>query len=66
MSADQQKTPMEGLTSANLCCLAGVALVVYAAFLLHSAAGCFVSGAFLVAFGVLRNRMASPRDPKSR
>lgn len=58
-----QKNRPENLSSlwsgvANLCCLAGIALVTYGAWLLHTAAGCFVSGFMLIGFGVHKHRVS--------
>lgn len=51
---------------ANVCCLAGTLLVIYGAFLLHSSVGCLVSGAGLIAYGVIRHRKPVDSGTKRR
>jgi len=51
---------------ANLCCLAGFLLVLYAAFLLHSAVGCFVLGSALIVTGVNLHRKPGDSAAKRR
>jgi len=43
-------------TISNVCCLAGIGMLLYAAFLLHSVVGWSVSGGALTALGVYLNR----------
>jgi multisubunit Na+/H+ antiporter MnhB subunit len=62
----QVKKRWSGLTVANLCCFAGSAMVVYAAFLLHSAAGFAISGGILFSYGVLSHRMTTDRAARPR
>ncbi len=44
------------LTVGNLCCLAGIGMILYAAFLLHTAAGFALSGGTIFAYGVILHR----------
>ena len=53
----QNKKRQSALTLANLCCFVGSGMVVYAAFLLHTAIGFAFTGGILFVCGVLRHRM---------
>lgn len=66
MDVDNPKPVDSGLTRANLCCLSGVLLVLYAAFLLHSAVGFFITGLSLFAWGVHQQRQTTVNVAKRR
>jgi hypothetical protein len=66
MDTDEVKRTDSGLTRANLCCLSGVVLVLYAAFLLHSAVGFFITGLSLFAWGVHLHRVTKDSVTKRR
>jgi len=64
---NNQNTPKPAdspLTLANLCCLTGVCLILYAAFLQHTALGFFLTGVALIVVGVLNYR--AKRDTERR
>lgn len=54
------------LTLANLCCLTGSGMVLYAAFLLHTALGFASAGTSLIIVGVIlyRGRRATNPEPR--
>lgn len=62
----QGKKLQSALTLANLCCFVGFGMVVYAAFLLHTAIGFAFSGGILFVCGVLRHRMTTHRAAEPR
>lgn len=66
MDSDDAKATHSVLTRANLCCLSGVVLVLYAAFLLHSAVGFFTTGLSLLAWGVHQHRQTTVNVAKRR
>lgn len=66
MDTDNAKAAHSVLTRANLCCLSGVVLVFYAAFLLHSAVGFFTTGLSLLAWGVHQHRQTTVNVAKRR
>jgi hypothetical protein len=66
MDMDDTKPADSALTTANLCCLSGVLLVLYAAFLLHSAVGFFITGLSLLAWGVHQHRVTKDSVTKRR
>lgn len=61
-----QKQTDSPLTVANLCCLSGAAMVLYAAFLLHTALGFAAAGSSLITVGVIlyRGRRATNSEPR--
>lgn len=66
MDTDDGKHTQSVLTTANLCCLSGVCMVLYAAFLLHSAVGFFTTGLSLLAWGVHQHRQTAVNVAKRR
>lgn len=44
---------------ANLCCLVGISLVLYAAFLVHNALGCLCLGTVMLIGGIRMHRRDS-------
>ena len=66
MDSDNPKPADSGLTRANLWCLSGLLLVLYAAFLLHSAVGFFSTGLALFAWGVHQQRVTKDSVTKRR
>ena len=66
MDTDDAKRVQSVLTRANICCLTGVVLVLYAAFLLHSAVGFFTTGLSLLAWGVHQHRQTTVNVAKRR
>jgi hypothetical protein len=50
------KPRSKAISLANLCCLAGTGMLLYSAFLLHSAVGYAATGVLLIAFGVNQTR----------
>lgn len=66
MDTHDAKRAQSVLTRANICCLTGVVLVLYAAFLLHSAVGFFTTGLALLAWGVHLHRQTTVNVAKRR